>query len=233
MKFFSTHSIFDWTIFGGIQYVVLTIVAMYLYPGSTYHDYTTTHYFFSENFLSDLGRTQTFNGAPNPYSSWIYLFTLSFVGMTTAILFLILPKVLAKDTLTRFIAYLMVGVGIISGFGFIGIALAPSDTQHTVHMLCVNIGFKGLLFALFLLMIAIYRSKHYSRFYGHVLLGIILLLGFYVLLITIGPNPSDSKNGLIIQVVGQKIIVYSLILGLSFQAYGAKKIFMKNHITET
>ena len=46
-------------------FIVLNVIAMFCYPGSTYHDHITLRYSFSHNFLSDLGRTFSFSGDIN------------------------------------------------------------------------------------------------------------------------------------------------------------------------
>ena len=40
------------------QFFVLTIVAMFLYPGGTHLDPSAAHYEFTRNFFSDLGATR-------------------------------------------------------------------------------------------------------------------------------------------------------------------------------
>ena len=49
--------------------VVLTAVAMFLYPGGTLFDRTSRGYSFFENSFSDLGSTVAWNGQSNPGSS--------------------------------------------------------------------------------------------------------------------------------------------------------------------
>ena len=43
-------------------FVVLNIIAMLSYPGGTFLDDATTGYSFTRNFLSDLGRTLSYDG---------------------------------------------------------------------------------------------------------------------------------------------------------------------------
>ena len=45
-----------------LLFILLNLIAMYLYPGNTYHNHLTNKYIFTQNFLSDLGRTQVFSG---------------------------------------------------------------------------------------------------------------------------------------------------------------------------
>ncbi len=228
MSPFSKIHIFDWSIIGGIQYIILTIIAMIIYPGSTRFNHDVDYYIFSENLLSDLGRIMTFAGAANYYSAALYMFTLSFVGFSSILLFAFFPKVLDRgNKWTKLFSNLMRISGIISGLGFMGIAFAPSDLLYKFHMLSVLIAFAGLLHTLFFLMLCIYRTKHYPNLYANLLLLTFLLLLGYMHLITMGPHPRHSHEGLVIQVLGQKVIVYMLIISLSLQAFGAKKIWFK------
>ena len=49
------------------------VIGIIKYPGSTYLDNSTIGYDFFKNFLSDLGRTLTFNGNTNFYSSFFLI----------------------------------------------------------------------------------------------------------------------------------------------------------------
>ncbi len=220
---YNTRNVFNCAIIAGLQYIILTTIAMLIYPGGTFHNHELEHYSFSENFLSDLGRTTLFDGVQNYISAGLYLFTLSFVGVSILFFFIHLPKVLHLKS--KIFKLLIIGIGVVAGIGFLGIALAPCNLYLPTHMFFVSLGFRALLVALFLLMIGIYRTKVFPNIYGHVLFASILLLIAYVLLMSFGPNPSLSDEALMVQVVGQKIIVYVLIISVSIQAIGAKKVW--------
>ena len=48
-----------------VLFVVFNIIAVLAYPGSTYRDSLSPGYSFTQNFLSDLGRTVSFSGEVN------------------------------------------------------------------------------------------------------------------------------------------------------------------------
>jgi hypothetical protein len=50
-------------------FIALTTLTMFIYPGGTSADRTTTGCQFFTNFFSDLGRTVARNGAPNSVAS--------------------------------------------------------------------------------------------------------------------------------------------------------------------
>ena len=67
---------------GCVQFIFLTVVAMFLYPGGSYADHDTTGYSFWINFFSDLGRTETFGEHPNATSMALFITALSLASLT-------------------------------------------------------------------------------------------------------------------------------------------------------
>jgi hypothetical membrane protein len=64
--------IFDLVVAGCLGFIVLTALAMLVYPGGTASDATTRGYSFFTNFFSDLGRTQARNGEPNTMAASLF-----------------------------------------------------------------------------------------------------------------------------------------------------------------
>ncbi len=224
-RLLTEEAVYNMTIFSGIQYVVLTIIAMFLYSGSTHRNMDTVGYVFTENFLSDLGRINTFDGTSNLVCAGIYFWVLLCVGASAILFFTILRYIFRKKSWTKYLSYLMAMTGIFAGVGLVGIGCAPADLIHDIHIFFVYWSFVFLLLSLLLLMICIYGTPGYPKVYGHLLLLTNLILAGYVGLLFYGPNPYTSDDGLMIQVVGQKIIVYLLIISLAIQAIGAKKVW--------
>ncbi|MEP6766190.1 MAG: hypothetical protein ABJB66_17900, partial [Gemmatimonadaceae bacterium] len=52
------------------------VSAMLLYPGGTPLDHTTAGYSLSQNFLSDLGMTVSYNGLPNSFGALLFIVSL-------------------------------------------------------------------------------------------------------------------------------------------------------------
>jgi len=63
------------TLFLFIQYVIVTLIMMFYYDAGQYFNHSGSGFIFNQNYLSDLGRTQTFLGADNP-SYIFYTLTL-------------------------------------------------------------------------------------------------------------------------------------------------------------
>jgi hypothetical membrane protein len=64
-----------------LQFVVLTIAAMGLYPGGAKYVLGADHYLFFQNFFSDLGATRTHSGRNNLPSEVLFVVALSVVGL--------------------------------------------------------------------------------------------------------------------------------------------------------
>lgn len=212
------------TIFGGIQFIILTFFAMYFYPGGTVGNPGAEQYIFFENFFSDLGRTQDFEGNSNLVSRILFTASLSFQGLIIMLFFYAIPSLFPKDKKTRIWTWLIAILGMIAGIGFIGIAHTPWDLDRPIHVFFVNLGFRLLLISALLVLIRIYKTDYFPNIYGHVLSFVCLVLFGYVLLLIFGPAPELSKEGLMIQVTCQKIVVYLLIIGITILAYGSMKV---------
>ena len=54
-------------------FILLNILAMLTYPGTTLHDKSSIGYSFTNNFLSDLGRFISWSGEQNFYSNLFFI----------------------------------------------------------------------------------------------------------------------------------------------------------------
>jgi len=128
-----------------------------------------------------------------------------------------------KDTRTARITSLLGSFfGILSGLCFIGVACTPADIQQGCHITFVLWAFRLFPVAVFFYVLAIFFQPGYPKRYAYLLIGFGLLLVAYILLLEKGPETSTA-SGLVIQVTGQKIIVYASIVSILIQAVGAKR----------
>lgn len=224
-KLISEKTVYNLAIFGGLQYIILTIVGMLIYPGGTRLDAESVGYSFSKNFLSDIARMEAYNGTANFLGTGIYCWALLVMGAASILMFLVLRYIFRGKKWTRIVSILMAITGVFAGTGLIGIGLAPSDVIYDAHMFFVFMSFLFLQVSLSLLMICIYGTAHFPNKYAHALLATNMILFGYIGLMFYGPDPSGSDDGLFAQVVGQKVIVYSLIISIVYQAFGAKKVW--------
>lgn len=224
-KLISEKAVYNFAIFGGLQYIILTIIGMFIYPGGTRLDAESAGYSFSRNFLSDIARMESYDGTSNLLGTGLYCWALLTLGSASILMFLVLRYIFREKKWTKIVSVLMAVTGVFAGTGLIGIGLAPSDVIYDAHMFFVFMAFLFLQASLSLLMICIYGTPRFPNKYAHVLLTTNVILFGYIGLMFYGPDPSGSDDGLFAQVIGQKIIVYSLILSLVYQAFGAKKVW--------
>src|SRR5579872_3769679 len=110
-----------------ILFVVLTAVAMLLYPGGTILDATTHGYRFFENYFSDLGLTRARSGAPNLPSMLCFIVALVSVGLAFIAFLVAFTRCCAAAPRALRLSRRAAWVGAITGVSFIGIAASPRD----------------------------------------------------------------------------------------------------------
>ena len=208
---------------GCVQFLLLSTVAMFFYPGGTYSDEDTTGYVFTQNFFSDLGRTAAHNGDSNTVSMVLFIIALSLAGLSLIVFFLTVPPHFAGNRTARRFSVIGSVVGVISGIGFIGIAAVPADVNQTLHTNFVYVAFTGFLFVVFCYSTAIRKSRAYPRGYAYAYLAFAVVLAVYLALLFSGPDIETSR-GLTIQAVGQKIVVYTGIICVVIQSWGAYQV---------
>ncbi len=62
-------------------FIVFNVIAMFFYPGSTYLNNLSSGYSFTQNFLSDLGRTISYSGESNFFSAQFFNMSLILAGI--------------------------------------------------------------------------------------------------------------------------------------------------------
>ena len=227
---FLQSRVFSLIILSTSLFVVLTVIAMFFYPGGTWVNSNTQGYLFFENTFSDLRRWTTMSGASSPISATLFLFALTLAGCGLALFFIAFPQFFCETRSQQVLSISGSVLGVLCGLCFVGIAFSPADKFLPIHQQLVMYAFRLFALAVLLYVIVIFRHANYLRRYGWELVGFLALLIVYILLIQFGPPPFESRQGLMIQVVGQKIIVYASIISITFQAWGAKCFSKENMI---
>ena len=201
-----------------LQFFVLTLVAMALYPGGTHNSPDATRYLFTRNFFSDLGATQTYSGKSNLLCEVIFIIALGSIGLGLA----------ATSGIWRWIGRRAAALGsaaqgfaVLAGLCFVGIAATPWNILGPPHMFFVKLGF-SLLLGLMASMVWLQMRNGWPGAYVACNWVYIALLVAYVWILFYGPS-LHTDSGLEFQVVAQKIIVYTSILNLAAQAYGLRQ----------
>lgn len=211
------------------QFVVLTVVAMLVYPGGSAFDRDADGYAFFHNFFSDLGMTETYVGARNATAMLLFTYALVCVGVALVAFGFAVTRL--KDA-TRgpggdpargapAAGVVAAIAATISGVSYVGIALTPHNIAGTAHNQFVNFAFGFLL--VFVLCLGYLEVR--ARWPRRLLVANVLyagLLAVYVYLLFWGPS-TEYERGLEIQVVAQKVIVYSSIVNLGWQALGFRR----------
>jgi hypothetical membrane protein len=209
--------------FGIWQFFFLTIIAMLVYPGGTLHDASLEVYSFTDNFFSDLGRTQDFEGNPN-HSRWVFTATVALVGFSMMAFFYAMPAIFRDDSRFDRSKYLAVITGVVAGICYVGVAFTPYDVLLPGHEYSVKIGFSAFFIMSVIMTWMIYKSTYYPDIYGHVFLAFDAILLFYIYMLFFGPDAHASLEGLHQQVISQKVVIYSQIVCMVIQMRGARKV---------
>lgn len=215
---FWRRTVYQYVIIGCGLFVVLTLAAMFTYPGGTINDELTTGYDFLHNFFSDLGRIHVHNGDLNLVSAGLFCAALTLVGLGLVGFFLAFRSFFQADRAGKILSSLGTIMGVISGLCFVGIAWAPYDLFFTIHYQLVFWAFRTFLAAVAIYSFVIFRQRVYPRRYGWVFIAFTVFLAAYLVLLTYGPE-IHSSAGLVIQAAGQKVIVYVSILSVAAQSW--------------
>ncbi len=211
-----------------LQFILLTIITMAIYPGGTQDDPTVVGYSFWENFFSDTGRTIALNGESNLIASVIFAYALFTLGAFMAVWFVAMPGVFSVSKTARGLSKAAAVIGVVAGISFIGISLVPSNINMDLHMDFVYGGFGTLSVAFILLTAAMFLEKDYPNKYPIVFIVFLTLLISYNWLAVARPL-FWGLSELSIQATSQKIIVYAISLCALYQAIGAIKVLKRKY----
>ena len=211
---------FNFGLFSLIVFMVLTLLAMVIYPGGTNVDPSTEGYLFTKNFFSDLGRYQTFDGQPKLTSMILFMVALVAAAVGSFIYFLSAPFLFRGGN--RLLAKIGSVPGIVSAICFAGVAFTPWDIYGVYHGYFVKAAFFSFLLTVFFYATATFRTKTIHNRYGWVFLSFSIILMGYLYLLFWGPS-AKTTEGLLIQAIGQKIVVYAQIFCMLVQVSWARK----------
>ncbi len=205
---------------------------MIIYPGGTKFNHYESRYVFLRNYFSDLGRSTTFLGESNLPTMILFTISLTFVGIALISYFSVIPLVF-RENKKAFIFSLISSInGIICAVFYICIGYLPLDLYPSLHTNFVYIAFTGSLLTILLGMIAIFLQKDYPNFYAWFYLVFLLILIGYLIILYAGPS-SSTDFGLSVQVVGQKVIVYTEVISFAIQSIGTINYVRKSKNTLT
>ncbi len=206
--------------YGCAAFVLLTIIAMFTYTGGTFEDPSARGYSFTHNFLSNLGTLTAESGRPNWISASLFFISLAAAGACLVIFFVIFRRFFTHSRTQRVLSLVGSILGVLAGISFMGIAFSPADVARAPHIQFVMWAFRLFPLAVLCYLPVMFLDRSYPRLYAWVFAIFCLVLIGYFLLLTNGPNIT-SPQGLVIQVVGQKIVSYASIVSIFIQSIGA------------
>ncbi len=206
-----------------ILFVFFQLLGMLVYPGGTIHDISTNGYSFTSNFFSDMGAYAARNGEPNYLSMIFFSLSLTLVGVTFALYYLVLPKIMGSDNLNYILSWIGTFFAFCGSICLIGTGLTPTDLVFDAHVFFANNIFHSFLITAFCYSIAIFRSEVLDKLYamGYVLFFISIFI--YVGVLQFGPSVHAGQSALVFQVVAQKFIVIIFCLTVVHQTFGFNK----------
>jgi hypothetical protein len=201
-------------------YAVFNPLAMLLYPGGTLIDHDAEGYSFLGNFFSDLGMAHTYAGEAKVLSLILFASALALIGVAFLSFFAMMPSFFTRTRLERVASRLGATAGVLAGISCIGIAATPWDLRLDVHMVFSYSLSVSLLLAVVCYLVAMLKKKDYPKAYAAVLVVYLIILAAFLGLMAVGPD-SDTRQGLVMLAVGQKIAIYSGMMCWSVQFLGA------------
>lgn len=198
-------------------FVFFTALAMQFYPGGIKTNHGTQGYSFLANFFSDLGRRTAINGVPSHFSASLFQYALTLAGLGLMLFFVAFATLFWESLWMRVVAAWGAALGLLSGVCFIGVAVFPVDVNGPMHGASVIWAFRSFFCAVLPFVLVIFAHRRYPKVGAWLFLTFALALAGYITLLINGPR-SSTPNGLFIQVVGQKLIVYASILCVGLQS---------------
>jgi hypothetical protein len=208
-------------VYAAVQFVVLTVIGMVIYPGGSMANPKADRYVFMANFFSDLGATQTQSGASNLLACSLFIAALGSVG-AALIFFSASWKFLADGApeSVRFGQFAQ-AAGVLAGICLIGIAATPHNLAAATHMKFVKSAFVFLLG--FIAPFTYLQAVHaWPRAYVRLGVLYVITLLAYVINLFIGPSVR-TPFGFSFQVVTQKAIVYYSIATVAVLALAVRR----------
>ena len=186
---------------------------MWIYPGGHYFDHGASGYSFTENFLSDLGRTTNFGRSFNPTAIW-YRLTLSLAGLTT-ICFATGMFLKFKEG-QPFASGFVLLTGVTAGLGYIGIANNPVNEHYFSHISYVQWGFLAFLAMSTGSAALLQNAPNIAKVHARIVWVFVAILVVQVSIMIFGPRSWSSYHALRMQVILQKVVVYAEMLTMSY-----------------
>lgn len=195
-----------------IFFVVSVGIAMYFFAGGNIHDPEQAGYVFTHNFLSDLGRFQSFTGEPNFLSMFLFnqaMFLFVFIGIG----FLFIPSLFSDDKLTYYIAWIGSSFFFLGTIFFASVGLTPYDLFFDPHVFFAINAFRLLIPGIICYLIVLIRSKTHKLYTAAISLLLLMTISYVIYQLTYN-DPRESYEAMVQQASIQKIIALVNVLAM-------------------
>ena len=202
--------------------IALAAIAIARYPGGTYRDHSVAGYSPFQNFLSDLGMTVAYDGAPNRLGSACFIASLVLLVVGLGGCVVGFYRQYSGDASSRGLSRAAAFVALLVCLAFVGVAVTPENLVLGLHIQLTFFAFRAFLVAAALFTLA---ARAYPLAPRRVWLGWSILavaLAIYVWIQGWGPHVRDP-GGLETQVIAQKAIAIIAILVMLYQSIEADK----------
>ena len=179
-----------------IIYIILTFIAMRLYPGG---------YSFTEHTYSYLGQIKV-NGVDNTISRILFIIASTLTAIALIPFWFVMPVIFSQIKIAKMISICGTILGIIGAPFLSFIAIIPLDWGYEVHMIPTDLFFIFTTAAISIYSIAIFLNKDYNNLWGIVFIAFTIASFLYIFRIFDDIRP-----------IMQKIIIYGFILWVLFQ----------------
>jgi len=197
-------------IVAGLQFVVVTLIAMLIYPGG---------YLFFEYPFSALGLTEV-DGTPSMLTYYLFLIACTGAAICYVPLFFSMRTEFTESTLLKGLSGIAAILGLASAPNLSALAFFAGNLYPAEHGLTTLLFFLLITFGIFIYSIAIFLNKDYPQTFGLVGLIVASICFCYV-----GAFFSPVFGNIFGNALWQKVSVYALVLWSAFQGYYLLKVF--------
>jgi hypothetical protein len=203
-------------LYAALQFVALTALAMWRYPGGTVLDPTTRGYAFTGNFFSDLGATHAWSGRPNLAGTALFAIALGTIGVAFVAFAPTWRTFAFARGRARGAGIAAQTCGTASGAAFLGVAVTPVNLAMNLHNAFVLAGF-GLLLGFAACLLVVWWRNGATAGQRAAGLGYVALVAAYVAttidVVHAGYAYPTEIRAL---VIAQKIVAYGSMLYVAF-----------------
>jgi len=215
-----SSTMFKLTRWAALPAVVLTGMAMLLYPGGTALNPSTRGYSFFQNSLSDLGSTVAWGGQANSRGALVFFSGAGILALAGACCFVAFVRVYSSSRITWWLTRPAGVAGCLSCVGLIGAALAPEDRNLALHGRFTLLALGAFLIATLLFA---WTTAIDGRFSRRVPIGWLALTVVLIAWMSVMPWRPTTELALTIPVTLQKIVALAMIVVFTFQIREAER----------